>query len=304
MSVNTVYALHGIQNSSTFLSQINNARPTTGSSIMSAQSSGLPFPLFVATQNANPGIPFETEQVKTVLDLTGALSSIVDLSGANTDLYFKKVADLGRRVADATTQHIRYRMSQAWLGLDSITAGDRSPAVASCRLGTTYDGSNNPLVPAGSVAVSGTPTNAEHFVAGPVSLNTVALPGVQEITLEFNRQYIELGADGELYNTFAALGSYAPVVTIRCLEQSWATYGLNGTSLTAMSVWLRKISRTGRVANATEEHILFTATAGLITVEESSGGTNEPSITTIRCTLVGADASTEPIAVDTTAAIS
>lgn len=304
MAVSTVYALHGILNSSTFLSQINNARPTTGIQLMSSMPSGLPFPLFVATQNANPFIPFEIEQIKTVLDLSGALSSIVDLSGGNTDLFFKKIAAQGRRVPDATAEHLRFRMSKAWLGLDSITAGDRSLAVASCRLGTTYDGTNNPLVPAGSTALSGTPTSAEHFVAGPVKLNTVTLPGVQEITIDFGKQYMELGGDGELYNTFAALQSYSPTITIRCLEHSWATYGLNGTVLTAMSVWLRKVGPNGRVANATEEHILFTASTGLVTVEESSGGTNEPSMTTVRVSLVGTNSTTEPIAVDTTAAIS
>src|SRR5688572_2076696 len=149
MAVSTVHVLHGIHNGSTFLSQIVNARPITDNQLLVAQSAGLPFPLFVGTMAGNPAVPFETTQLKTVLDLSGALESIVDLSANNTDLLFKKVQDLGRRVADASAAHMRFRMSQAFLVLDRITAGHNSEAVASCRLGTTYDGSNNPLVPAG-----------------------------------------------------------------------------------------------------------------------------------------------------------
>lgn len=303
MAVGTAYVLHGIVNSSTFLSQITNARAVPDVQVMLAEASGLPFPLFVSNSGQNPAVPFDTTQVKTVLDLTGAMSSIADLSAANTDLLFKKLDDLDRRIADATAEHIRCRMSQAFLVLDQISAGHNSDAVASCRLGTTYDGSNAPLVAAGSVALSGTPTSAEHFRAGPVSINTVALGGVQDVTIAFNRQVIEVGGDGELYNTFAACGYYSPVVTIRTLTSALPTYGLNGTALTALSVYLRKRTTTGNVADGTAQHIKFSATSGLISIDEQSGGGNQPSITTIRCSLVGANATTEPISVDTASTI-
>lgn len=303
MAVSTAYVLHGILNSSTFISQISNAQPSPAIETMLSEPAGFPYPLFVANQGQNPVTTFETSQLKTILDLTGALSSIVDLSGANTDLHYKKVADLGRRVADATTEHIRFRMSQAFLSLERITAGHRTEAVASCRLGVTYDGSNSPLVPAGSLALAGTPTSATHWLAGPVYLNTVALPGVQEITIDFQRQLLELGGEGELYNTFVACQVYRPVITIRCTEHAWATYGLNGTALTAGSFYLRKMATTGRVADGTAQHIKFAATAGLITVDDTTGGGNEAGITTYRVTLVGADTSTEPITVSTAVAI-
>lgn len=303
MAVSTVYTLHGILNSSTFISQIEDAQVSSGVQTMIAQAAGMPYAQFAATMSANPGITLSTPQLKTVLDLTGALTSIVDLSGANTDLHFKQVADLGRRTADASLAHLRFRMSQAWVSLESITAGHQSVARASVRVGTTYDGTNNPIVPAGTLALAGTPTAAEHFVVGPVTINTVSLPGVQDITIDFQRQVMEAGGDGELYNTFAACQTFNPVITVRCLEHAWATYGLNGTALTALDVYLRKVSSTGRVANATEEHIKFSATAGLVTIDDSSGGAADPSITTYRITLIGANSTTEPITVDTTAAI-
>lgn len=304
MSISTVDVLHGVVNSSTFLSQISNSRVSPQMQMLLAQSAGLPYSVFVGNQATNPDVTFDCTQVKTILDLTGALTSIVDLSGGNTDLHFKSVTDLGRRLADATTGHKRFRMAQAFLSLQSITAGHNREASASVRIGTTYDGSNNPLVPAGSLALAGTPSSAEHFVAGPVVVNTVQLPGVEDITIDFGRQLIEAGGDGELYNTFAACAFYAPVITIRGYTTAWATYGLNGTALTALTVYLRKVASTGRVADGTSQHIAFTSSAGLISVDETSSGNNEPAMTTVRIQCISASASAESIAVNTATTIS
>jgi hypothetical protein len=303
MPVGTVHVLHGIANSSTFISQITSSTPTPGIEQILSTGAGMPFPLFAGNIGQNPSLGFESTQMKTLLDLTGALESIVDLSGSNTDLLYKKASDHGRRVADATAEHTRLRIARAWLGIDSISAGHRSLATASCRLGTTFDGSNAPIVPAGSVALSGTPTSAAHWIGGPVVLNTVAIPGVQDFTIDFGREYFEAGGSGELYNTHCHLKSYSPVVTIRTLDHSWATYGLNGTVLTAGDFYLYHLSPTGRVANATETHIKFSATAGLITVEDTTAGASETAVTTIRVQLLGANSTTEPITCDTTAAI-
>lgn len=308
MAVASVGVLHGVQNSSTFLSQISNLRATTEIQNIIAESAGLPFPLFTGPMAIAPSLNFDCTQLKTILDMTGALSSIVDLSGANTDLFFKATQDMGRRVADATTGHIRFRMAQAYLALNQITAGSNSEASANVVLGTTYDGTNAPLVAAGSLALSGTPTGATHWVAGPVSLNGSSLVGIQDISIEFNRQLLILSGDGELYPTFCACQFYSPVLTFRTLTHVWQTYGITGTALSgsagAVTAYLRKVSSTGRVADGTAQHIKFTGTTGTIQVDEATGGNNEPSMVTVRVTLVGSDSTTEPIAVDTASTIS
>ncbi len=307
MAIASVGVLHGIQNSSTFLSQISNARVTTDIQNIIAESAGLPFPLFTGPMSIGPSVAFDCTQLKTILDLTNSLTGIVDLSGANTDLFFKATQDLGRRVADATTGHIRFRMSQAYLAVNQITAGHNSEATASCVLGTTYDGSNAPLVAAGSTALSGTPTGATHWVAGPVSLNASALAGIQDISIDFGRRLIIVGGDGELYPTFCACQSYQPTITFRTLTHVWQTYGITGTALSgsagAMTAFLRKVSSTGRVADGTAQHIAFTGTTGTIQVDEATGGNNDPSMVTVRVTLVAASATVEPIAVDTASVI-
>lgn len=301
MSVATVHVLHGIQSGSLFLSQITNARPVTGLEKIMGMPTGLPFPLFAAEIGQAPSCGFECEQIATLLGQTNALTGGVDLSANNTDLLMKKVQQLGRRVADGTAQHKRLRLSKAFLLLDRISAGHRQTARASCRLIAVFDGTNAPIIAAGSLTLSGTPTAAEYFTAGPMELNVdgsglFTVPAIQDLTIDFRRQVIVVGGDGELYVTFAAVGSYSPVITVRTLDFNWDTYGINGHSITA-GVWYLRAKGTPPISDAAFSHVKFTAAAGMAHVDESSTGGNQAAMTTVVCELVGANAATEPIGV-------
>ena len=291
MAVATAHVLHGIQSSSpsAFISQISNARASTGIDVLVAKAAGFPEPLFTGNQHQEPGITFDSTQIASILTLTGL--TIGSLTAGNTDLWFKKLTHLASRAADASAVHTRIRMAEAFLVCNRISAGHRQEAVAQCRIGAIYDGSNEPMVPAGSTALAGTPTSAEHFFAGPVFINGTQVFGVQDIEIDFGRTLIEAGGESELYNTFVAEEGIAPVITIRTLDLPWTAFTINGTALTSMSVYLRKQATVGKTANATAEHIKFAATSGLIVLDESEAGDNNPQMATIRCVLKAPNAS-------------
>ena len=305
MAVSGVYVLHGIQTANGLISQISSATVSPGIRTMVVRAAGVPSPLGVLNLKQDPGIAFTSTQVKSLLDLTGV--TIADLSADNTDLYFRAAVDGGSRVATTAESNIRLRAAQACLDLSSITAGDESPASASCRLICYYDGTNEPIVPAGSVALAGASTAAEQYVSGPVFLNTgsglAQLSGVKEITIDFGRTLIAEGADGELYITFVAVGEETPVITIRGLNVPWTTIGLNGASLTAGSFYLRKMATTGRVANATAQHIKFSCGNAYAYISESGGGDNTPITTTLTIMPSEDDPDAFALAVNTAIAI-
>lgn len=302
MSISAAYVLHGISTPGDFLSQVTNARPSPRITTQAGVPSGLPYPLFIYNLIQNPDWQFDCSQVKALLDITG--TSLGDISSGNTDLYFKAVTNKGTRTADASTAHIRLRAAEAVIVPLSIRATTDSPASMSARIVCLYDGTNEPIVPAGGVALAGTPVSEDHFVCGPVSVNATAINGVQDVSIDFGLSLIERRGDGELYISWLAVMEQRPVITIRTLSNPWATYGLNGNALTGLTVYLRKCAQTARVANATAEHIAFTATSGFVSIEETSAGGNEPGVTTIRCELSAPDATTAPLLVDTTNTIS
>lgn len=294
-----------------FYSQIDDATPSPNVQAMLGTPAGHTQPLFRGVRGLKPDISFRTTQLATLLtELPSASLFAADLTSGNVDLLYKQVTDRGTRLADATTGHTRLRLQDAMMHLRSIDVGHQRDAVADVRILAMYDGTNAPIVPAGSVALSGTPTAAEYFGLGPVSINGSAINGVQECSINLNPQTIERGSDSDHYDTFAALMTIDPVITLRGLAiEPWTVYGLNGTALTSLSLWLRKLNNDASggapyVANATEQHILFTAAAGLITVGRSSGGGSSEVTTEIMLHLRAANASSAALTVDATAAIS
>lgn len=302
MAVASLYVLHGIQTPTSFIDQISNARPSPRITQMMGVPTGHFAPLFRAVEGLQPEVTFDSTKLKTILDLISA-GVMADLSGGNTDLYFKKAVYLGTRVADATTSHTRLRMSNAGLIIQNISAGNRSEAKASCLLVASYDGTNAPIVPAGgSVALAGTAQSAQHFYAGPCYLNTVLLTGIQDITIDFGTKLFRINSDGELYDSFVGVEVTEPSITIRAINVPWETYGLNGTALTAGSFYLRaKEANKANLADGTAGHIKFAATSGIITIDDTAAGDNNPATTTIRVSFVGASLAALPLTVTGTA---
>lgn len=301
MPVANVDLLHGIVNDSTFISQFTSSEVSPGIEAMVANAAGQIYPQFAANMGQKPEIRFTTPQVKSILDLVGS-DGIHDLSAANTDLYFKAASDQGNRIASANSSHNRYRVAQGFLVLESISAGHRNEAQATCRIICAYDGTNSPLVYAGSQALSGTPTSGEHFLVGECHLNGSEIDAIQDLNLDWGHNILQAGGSGELYDTFNAQMQSQPTVSLTTFSTGfWGTATLNGLDLSSASFYLRKLSRTGRVADATAEHIKFTLEDGLIYIDRTNGDGMSPNITSIMVRPIAASATGLGITVASTA---
>lgn len=278
MSVSTIHVLHGLRlPSGAFLSELTNARISTAMEDLIGLAAGHPYPLFTGAHTMKPEISGRSPAIETLLTATGLTG--LDTSAGNTDFYLKKATDLGIRVANATTGHLRFRATQGLLITQRITARHGQIAEAEFRYLPTWDGTNNPLVAAGSVALAGAEAGAEWFTLGPVSFNSVQIPGVEEVTYDFGIALYEEGSDGEPYLTFAGVKELNPVmVTVRTKEATvWTSYTAEGTALANFTGYLRAKAQDGiNEANATAAHVKFTnSLGGRLVVDNSEGGGNE-----------------------------
>lgn len=302
MAVATVDVVHGLYSSGGFVSQITSSRVLSGIEILNGTPAGHPYSLFKAIRQQTPAFEITTTQLATALALTGLPGA--DLSGGNVDFYLKRTVGNGLRVADATTSHTRYRAANVFLGWDSISADQSGEASINLRAICLWDGSNEPIVPAGSVALAGTPSAAEYFAAGPVAVNGTTINGVQSINIDLQPEYKIVFGDGEVWPTFCYVASINPKITINALDNSWASLGLDGTALTSCAIYLRKLAANGtRVANGTAEHLKFSATNGIAYPESSSGGNNDETPTTLILELASANATAAPLTLSTASAI-
>jgi len=300
MPLATVDILHGIVNSSTFISEFTSQEVSPGIQPFLSHSAGMVSPQHADVMKFLPEIRFTTPQIKTILDLVDD-DGIADLSGANTDLYFKAAADQSNRTADATTAHHRFRAAQVLLVLERISAPHDGDAQAQCRLICAYDGTNAPLVYAGSQALSGTPATAAHYTLGEVHINGSEIDGPQNMEIDWGQNILQAGGSGDQYNTFNCQLQSTPRVTIDVMNSVPWALGQAFDLTAGCSFYLRKRGRTARVADATAEHIKLTASDGLGCIERTSGDGMSPNSTTIALNLIAPDATTFPLVVSNTA---
>lgn len=302
MSLSTVKVLHGINTPSNFYSVLESASPMANLDIVAETPAGHTQPLFTAIRNVRPVFQFTTKQVVAAMAEFGILGA--DLSG-NCDFLYRNAANLGTRVADATTSHTRLRAAQAHGVLETITVRHDAEATAACRVVATYDGVNEPVVPVDNIALTGIAAAVSGlFTLGPVSINGSTLDGVDEMTLALNPTVEELAADGEPFVTFSHVATIAPELRLTSYSNTWATYGLDGTALTAFVGYLRAKQADGvNAANAATSHASISASAGIITVERTEATASNASRTTLRIPLRAASAAGNAVTFTTGIAI-
>ncbi len=306
MSVDGVHLLHGVNfPSGAFLAQLTDATPQANLTDVIGFAAGQADPQFVGTRESKFDQPFTTPQLKTILDLCGAQFA-ADLSSGNTDLYYKKAKNLGVRESAASTVHLRMRMASGVAYWTELSASQGQDATISGRILPLFNGSNPPMVPAGSVALVGTPTAAEWYTLGPVYINGTQIGGLQSMSLPLNLQAFELGASGDVYSTFCGVARRQPMLNLTSLKTDlWATYGLLGTALSSWAVYLRRHDPDGGIyANNQNQHIAITGTTGKIVPSSTSGGGGEtPAQTTHRVLLRSPNATDPPLAIATATTI-
>lgn len=295
MAIDNEYVLHGISlPGGQFFSQITNQSVSPELALLMGQGAGIDYPMFAGMLTRQPYIQFTTTQLKTLVTVTSG-GPCAALSGGNIDLYFRRITPQSRRDAVASTTGYRMRATLGHLYWTRFSArqGDQAGATADVRIALCSDGTNAILTPAGSQAMSGTPSFAERFILGPWKINGTLVPGVQEVTIESGAQQIIESDSGGVDPNFVAQASWAPVVTLRTPSMAnWTAQGIGVTSHAVIG-YFRQLGATGATADGSSVHLLGTTLSAVIQIEESNTDGRTPVRTGLRCTCVGGS-SAEP----------
>ncbi len=305
MTVSAIHHLHSIVSASPSLTftQLTNCTPTPGISTMTERGAGGVNPQFIGVVEARPVISFDTTQLATLLNSCGIYG--VGLTG-NTDHYLKKAIKNGTREANASTVHQRLRMASSFLRWTQLSADHNGKGSASCEIIACWNGSADPVVAAGNVALAGTTAATEFFGCGPIAINEVALDGVKSISVDLAQNLTEESSNSVPWLEWIGVDTVTPVITIESLAQgAWASFGLGGAPLTDFAAYLRRYeNKAVRYADGNSEHILFGAASGLIVLDELPASETGPARTRIRIALNEPSPGSAPLSVTTGVAIS
>jgi hypothetical protein len=289
--------------SSVSIDVLSNATIDAGVSNFTERPAGHVSPMFSANQSQKPMVEFTTPQLDVLL-------GSVTLAGlsAGTITCYLKAASVTSNVARATSSHKKLDIASSCVYWTSLRLPHNGQGEVTCRIQAAYDGTNDPFVYTGSVALASTLSAGTFFGAGPVSLNGVSLPGVQSITVDSGINMIQAGGESEEFDTFIGIQDSAPVVTIQFLQEiNWSSLGLRGTTLngtTGLVFYARKYAnKASRVANATAEHIKFTGLNGVANPVNTTGQRSGLISDTLRVHLIAGSDSVLPLTLSTASAI-
>lgn len=236
---------------------------------------GIVDPTYTAIAEQRPKVSLTSSALATILAKAGIAGLAIAAAGAEygADCYLKKVAAYGTR--ETGSNHVRLRIMNGFLLPRTLNAPHNQVATLGMDLIAIWDGTNNPIIIAGSQALVGSPVVSAVWTAGKVMINGVQLEGVQNISIDFGIQEMVLGSDGNVWPTYCAIRERRPRITIRTLDAiSLSTFGLSGAAQTGTDslVYLRKMDKNGtRVADNVAEHIKFSIDDGVIQVRSVRG---------------------------------
>lgn len=290
MSVSAAYAVHSVVSGANTFDEISNGRVSSEIEELIGRPAGFPHPTFRGIAFQRALATFDTPQLGTLAGLVSVAGA--DFSGAVTDLHVKSITPFGTR----GTSGVRFRVQEALWFWSTLRASQGGVAQASVVVAANYDGTNEPIVPAGT-SIAGTSVGTEWYTVGPCSVNGVAIPGVVDISVDSGLRLIQIGSDGDIFPTLTAIEMTEPSVRVTVLDAGvWTSLGLKGAATTSFSVFFRKkAAGGGNVANGTSQHVKVSGTTGYAVVEESAGGDNRPVGSTLRIGPTSEDEETLPL---------
>lgn len=309
MAVSKMHNIHAVKLGSTTLGGIKSRALRTGAEVRQYPTSGEVYARFQALYAVKPVAEFSTCHIAAGLDLC-ALTGTALTSGAPLLLYAQKNTEGGTRTSGAN--HRIYTLNEGILIPRRITVEHQGDAEISYEALLTYDGTNNPIVFTDSSNLPASPTDAQRFTIGRITLkddsdNIVVFSQCRRVEIDFGIQAETVGADSDIYDTNCRIIEIQPSIKLTGIDIEWFKAQATGVPLEGKSVKhsgteiiLRKRALGGTfVAAATTEHIGFTA-AGMATIDRACDASGN-ALDEVDITMpLKFDGTNNPIVIDTT----
>lgn len=307
MSVTNKFGIYAVKIGANLVGGVTQSAVNLGNQVRSIPTSGEVYSRFISLVAGAPGAGFSTLAIASALDEVSVTG--VDIGGLTGGfiIYGQKHASGATRASGAA--HKSYTINDGIIAPRSLSCDFQGDAVISYEAIVVYDGTNEPVIPAESVTLPVIASDAERFTLGEVSVGGVALTHLRGIDIDFGINISPIGADSDIYPTFASIDTISPTVTLRGINLDWLKTtgaidadGLIATHANTSIIFRKRADGATFVADITAEHVKITADGIAVINTAMSGGQGDDAEVdiTIQTRYDGTNA---PITVDTTATI-
>lgn len=236
--------------------------------------------------NAAPMIEMTTRDLLTFFTAVSPSGVLPFTSGVGRA---QKRDDGGAFLTDAS--HEVYNIAKGVIVPGSISASqdDQEGANLNFAAEILYDGTNLPIVRATgqTFATAPTPACISRYYLGPAFIDTVQIPNIEQVSIEFGVNYQAKGFNGSPYPVEGSIISRTPTISLTSTAMAIDA---------AMSMFLRQLGGdfrcffqrsldgSDRVAAGTASHVKISATGGTWGTESISTQGNEDGTVTLRVT--------------------
>jgi hypothetical protein len=235
-------------------------------------TSGEPYPRWASIHSQKFQSSLATKAIAAALGLTGVggLAITADGSHPGLVLYAQKQADGSTRASGSN--HRSFTIAKGLIVPTRLVCEHQQDAVLEYLVLPTYDGSNEPVVAAGSVALPTTPTDLERFSLGPITFGGVSFTGFTRLEIDFGINAQTIGAESAVWDPFARIQELLPSIALSGFHVTWwgssfvPTAGLACTHANSTIFLRARANKSTFVADGTASHVKFT-TNGLATVQ-------------------------------------
>ena len=222
------YVISAFKNSTNLIKGVQNLGLSPNLQQILSGGSGAVDPTFVAVGQIAPEITFEATAIKTALAGLGGINGIALSNGT---FYFQRMLADGKRAG--ASLNIKVVAASGIIIPTQIRAAQSREATIGYR--AVPRSSNGVLSPIAFTTLqsleSGQDQANEIYTLGPVTVNGTALPGVDDVTLDFGINLEIIIADGGIYPTFVGIMSRAPFFTVRTFDlDTLASWDIDGVA--------------------------------------------------------------------------
>lgn len=303
----TVHKAYGVSitpsgGSATLIGGVESQDFQSNTTHLTQVTSGQTSPQFVSVSAVKPRITFNSYQIAALYDVIGSKGVCLDGgAGAGMILYELDTDDCGAFTAGST--HRTITLPNGRVVPRQLTCQHEGDAQLSAEAIAIFDGTNLPIIPAGSVAAPTGLEDTERFTLGEVTLESVTLTYVQSVTIDFNNEIETAGGDGDPYPKNVDIRNFAPTIRITCLDVGQFKTsggvplpGLPVTHANTSIVFRRRVIATEAFSDDADS-VEITA-AGVASVESVTSQPNQPKQITFLVTCYH-DTTNEPITMAT-----
>lgn len=304
-ATHTHYAIRLNDTSPTLIGGIIRQNIATGSQVNGEATSGEVYRRFLAlySQKVAPG--FSTYAIATALAAIAPPGLNIGSLASGLDFFAQKNLLGGTRAG--ATSHRQFTFNAGIIVPRRLSIDHGGDAILDYEAVVIYDGTNDPIVITDSVTLPTPITDNERYAMGAMTIGGTTVAAKTRWSIEFGCNAIGQAADGDIWDTFAHIRTQDSVLTVESVDVELlkaANIPLVGKTAThaTTTLYLRKRSATGFVADATAEHISMTADGLIVPDEAFSSDGQAPGRVTFTMPLKY-DGTNAPLTIDTTATL-